>query len=63
MTTNKIIFHLTNNKTAKAYDAKEPDIKCLVSQFNNGHLMHIANICINPRELVAFIIEEIEEVE
>lgn len=31
MTTNKIIFHLTNNKTAKVYDAKEPDIKCLVS--------------------------------
>ena len=63
MTTNKITFHLTNNKTAEAYDAKQPDIKRLVSQFNNGHLMHIANICINPRELVAFIIEEIEEVE
>ena len=63
MTTNKIIFHLMNNKTAEAYDVKQPDIKRLVSQFNNGHLMHIANICINPRELVAFIVEEIEEVE
>ena len=63
MSKNKIIFHLTNDKTAEVYDVKEPDIKRLVSQFNNGHLMDVANICINPRELIAFIVEGMEEVE
>lgn len=63
MATNKIIFHLTNNKTAESYGAEQSEIERLVSQFNNGHLMRISNIYINPRELVAFIIEENEEAE
>nr|DAF15506.1 MAG TPA: hypothetical protein [Caudoviricetes sp.] len=61
MATNKITFHLTNNKTAECFSAKPSDLEHLVSQFNNGHLMRISNIYINPRELVAFIIEETEE--
>ena len=63
MTTHKIIFHLTNNKAAEAFGVKHSDVERLASQFNNDHLMRIQNIYINPRELVAFIIEETEEAE
>jgi hypothetical protein len=63
MTQNKIIFHLTNDKTAKSCGAEQLEIERLVSQFNNGHLMRIGKLYINPRELVAFIIEEDKEVE
>lgn len=63
MTTNKIIFHLPNNKIAETHGVKQSDIERLVSQFNNGHLMRVNNLCVNPRELVAFIIEETKEVE
>lgn len=63
MTQNKIIFHLTNGKTAKSCGVEQSEIERLVSQFNNGHLMRIGKLYINPRELVAFIIEEDKEVE
>ena len=63
MTQNKIIFHLTNDKTAESCGAEQSEIERLVSQFNNGHLMRIDKLYINPRELVAFIIEEDKEVE
>lgn len=63
MATNKIIFHLTNNKTAESFGVKHSDIERLTSQFNDGHLMRIDNLYINPRELLAFIIEETEEAE
>ena len=63
MTTNKIIFHLTNDKTAESRGVEQSEIERLVSQFNNGHLMRIGKLYINPRELVAFIIEETEEAE
>lgn len=63
MTTNKIIFLLTNDKTAESRDAEQSEIERLVSQFNNGHIMRIGKLYINPRELVAFIIEEDKEVE
>lgn len=63
MATNKIIFHLTNNKTAESFGVKQSDIDRLASQFNNGYLMRINKLYINPRELLAFIIEETEEAE
>lgn len=63
MTTKKIIFHLTNDKAAESYCAGHSEIERLVSQFNNGHLMRIGKLYINPKELVAFIIEETEEAE
>lgn len=63
MATNKIVFYLTNNKTAESFGFKESDIERLASQFNNWHLMRINNLYINPRELLAFIIEETEEAE
>lgn len=63
MATNKIIFHLTNDKTAESCGAEQSEIERLVRQFNNGYLMRIGKLYINPRELVAFIIEETEEAE
>lgn len=63
MTTNKIIFHLTNNRTAETYGVEYSDIERLASQFNNGHLMRINDLYINPRELVAFMIKGNKEVE
>ena len=63
MAQNKIIFHLTNGKTAKSRGVEQSEIERLVSQFNNGHLMRIGKLYINPRELIAFIIEECEEEE
>lgn len=62
MTTNKIVFHLTNGKNAEIFGSNKSEITRLVSQFNNGHLMGIGNIYINPKELIAFIIEKNEEV-
>ena len=63
MNQNKIIFHLTNDKTAESCGAEQSEIERLVSQFNNGRLMRIGKLYINPRELVAFIIEETNEAE
>lgn len=63
MNQNKIIFHLTNDKTAESCGAEQSEIERLVSQFYNGHLMRIGKLYINPRELVAFIIEETNEAE
>lgn len=63
MAQNKIIFHLTNDKTAESCGAEQSEIERLVSQFNNGYLMRIGKLYINPRELIAFIIEECEEEE
>lgn len=27
----------------------------MVSQFNNGHLMRVKNLCINPNEVISFV--------
>lgn len=43
MIQNKIIFHLTNDKTAESCGAEQSEIERLVSQFNNGHLMFIVD--------------------
>ena len=50
-----IVFYLKNGNKVEAYGCSEKDLTRLVSQFNNGHLMRVKNVCINPREVISFI--------
>ena len=50
-----IVFHLKNGNKVEAYGCSEEDLTRLVSQFNNGHLMRVKNLCINPSEVVTFV--------
>ena len=54
----KIVFHLKNGDSIERFGCSKEDMNRLVSQFNNDHLMRIENLCINPREVVSFILYE-----
>lgn len=56
-----IIFHLKNGNKIEAYGCSGKDLTRLVSQFNNGHLMRVENVCINPKEVVYLVGYESEE--
>lgn len=56
----KLVFHLTGDKNVESTNYSEKDVKRLISQFNNGHLMHVGNAYINPREVLAFLVYERE---
>lgn len=50
-----IIFHLKNGNKIEAHGCSEKDLTRLVSQFNNGHLMRVKNVCINQKEVVYLV--------
>ncbi|WP_449159697.1 hypothetical protein [Streptococcus sp.] len=50
-----IVFRLKNSEKVEAYGCSEKDLTRLVSQFNNGHLMRVKNLCINPNEVISFV--------
>lgn len=52
----KLVFYLTGDKNVESNNYSEKDVKRLISQFNNGHLMHVGNAYINPREVIAFLV-------
>lgn len=56
-----IVFHLKNGNKVEAYGCSEEDLTRMVSQFNNGHLMRVKNLCINPNEVISFVGYEKEE--
>lgn len=50
----KLVFYLTENKRVESTNCSEKDVKRLISQFNNGHLMHVGEAYINPRKVLSF---------
>lgn len=51
----KITFHLKNGDRIERLECDESDMDRLASQFNNGELMYVSNLCVNPKEVVCFI--------
>ena len=50
-----IVFYLKGDGKLEASGCSEDDFTRLIDQFNNGHLMCIKKMCINPREVISFI--------
>nr|UVY01598.1 MAG: hypothetical protein [Bacteriophage sp.] len=51
-----IVFHFKNGNKVEAYGCSEEDLTRMVSQFNNGHLMRVKKLYINPKELISFVV-------
>ena len=50
----KIIFYLKEGRIFEAHGCSWGDLDRLASQFNNGHLMRVKGLYINPKELISF---------
>lgn len=50
-----IVFYLKGDGKLEAFGCKEDDLARLVIQFNNGHLMHVKRLYINPKEVISFV--------
>lgn len=57
----KIAFYLKDIGRIERTGCDKEDMVRLVSQFNNGHLMRVGNLCINPKEVICFMGYECEE--
>ena len=51
----KIMFYLNEGHKFEALRCNERDVTRLVSRFNNGHLMDVKGLYINPKELISFV--------
>lgn len=49
-----IKFHLKQGYVVEAYNCSDEEITKERSQFNNGNLIMVKNLWINPKELVYF---------
>ena len=50
-----IVFYLKGDGKLEAFGCNWDDLARLVSQFNNGHLMHVKGLYINPKEVISFV--------
>lgn len=50
-----IVFYLKNGNKVEAYGCSWNDLDRLASQFNNGHLMRVKTLCVNPNEVISFV--------
>lgn len=57
----KIIFYLKEGHKFEAYGCSWDDLDRLASQFNNGHLMRVKGLYVNPKELISFVVCDEEE--
>ncbi len=57
----RILFYLKDGHKFEALGCSEEDVIRLASQFNNGHLMRVKGLYINPKELISFVICDDEE--
>ena len=46
----RIEFYFTDNKVIETVNCSEKDVRRLISQFNNGHLMQAGAAHINPKK-------------
>lgn len=56
-----IVFYLKDGHKFEAHGCSWDDLTRLVSQFNNGHLMHVKRLYINPKELISFVVYRNED--
>lgn len=54
----KIVFHLKNGDRIERIGCDKKDIEKLAKQFNDGKLMYVSNLCVNPKEVICFIAYE-----
>jgi hypothetical protein len=59
----KITISFSNFKEVKfaVINFDEEELKKIISQFNNGNLMKVRNIFINPKNVDYFEVEDLEE--
>lgn len=57
----KIIFYLKEGKKFEALGCNEKDVIRLAIQFNNGYLMRVKGLYINPKELISFVLCDEED--
>ena len=58
-----IVFYLKDGRKFEAYGCSRDDLDRLASQFNNGHLMRVKGLYINPNELISYVVYDVEEAE
>lgn len=51
-----IKFYLKQGYTVEAFNCSEADVTKVRSQFNNGNLIVVKNLNINPQEVTHFVI-------
>lgn len=58
-----IVFYLKDGHKLEALGCSGEDVIRLASQFNNGHLMRVKGLYINPKELISYVVYDVEGVE
>lgn len=56
-----IVFYLKDGHKFETHGCSWDDSDRLASQFNNGHLMRIKGLYINPKELISFVVYNDED--
>ena len=56
-----IVFYLKDGHKLEAHGCSLDDLDRLASQFNNGHLMRVKGLYINPNELISYVVYDVEE--
>lgn len=56
-----IVFYLKDGHKFETHGCSWDDLDRLASQFNNGHLMRVKGLYINPNELISYVVYDVEE--
>ena len=56
-----IVFYLKDGYKFEAHECSWNDLDRLASQFNNGHLMRVKGLYINPNELISCVVYDEED--
>lgn len=56
----RIKFYFKDNSMIEVANCSEKDVRRLISQFNNGHLMQAGEAHINPKKVLYFFVYEKE---
>lgn len=58
-----IVFYKKDGHKFEAHGCSCDDLDRLASQFNNGHLMRVKGLYINPNELISYVVYDVGEAE
>lgn len=56
-----IVFYLKGDRKLEAFGCNGDDLDRLAGQFNNGHLMRVKGLYINPNELISYVVYDNED--
>lgn len=56
----RIEFYFTDNNMVEVLNCSEEDVRRLISQFNNGHLMKAGVAHLNPKKVIYFFVHKEE---